>query len=281
MQSVALITGGSKGIGLGIAKAFAKRGYALILVARNESDLRDVALALAAQYAVPVTHVAADLSQPQAYNALYEHVADTYGKLDVLVNNAGDFKMLPAQGEHGLRTKPHELASDVAALFAINAVPPSALAHALHEMQLHAAHPKQLDILSSAALEIFPGNNPYGVTKAAHERLSLSVVAETRGRIKTYRVYPSNTDTRIVAGFQVPKLTPDFVGEQAVAMLHNDTATDLYLKMTAGGLLEASGALDYGLFKSDDGTYDGLALVRAHRELLAQHILPTAHDKTA
>ena len=268
-MSTVLVTGANRGIGLELCRQLKARGDDVIAVCRaSSSDLDALGVRVEAQV---------DVTSDPSVAALVTRLAGT--KLDVLVNNAGDFKMLPLPGEHGPRVASNELAADVASLFAINIIPPSALAHVLRHLQLRASHPKQLDVLSSAALEIFPGNNPYGVTKVAHERLSLAVVAETRARLKTYRVYPSNTDTRIVAGFSVPKLTPGYVGEQAVAMMHEGNATDLYLKMTNSGPVVARGLLRYEQFLQQDGlAFDGLALVRAHRALLEQELMPAAES---
>lgn len=271
-RRVALVTGGSKGIGFGIARALAKRQYDLVLVARNLPDLESAKEALKREHpAIEVHTVSADLSQTEGYARIVELLDEHYGQLDVHVNNAGDFKMLPAEHGGAKRDAPAELAHDVMTMYLVNAVPPSVFAHVLHRLQLAAPNPKQLDVLSSAALEIFPGNNPYGSTKSAHERLSLQVAADSNGKIKTYRVYPSNTDTRIVKGFDVPKMTPEQVGEAAVAMLEHDTATDLYMKMTTHGLVKGTATVSYT-------GVDGLSLVKNHRDALAKTILPVVHQ---
>ena len=267
-RRVALVTGGSKGIGFGIAHALARRNYDLVLVARDLADLERAKDLLKHDHPTIEVHVvSADLSQSEGYTRIVELLDAHYGQLDVHVNNAGDFKMLPAERDGLKRDSPEQLAQDVTQMYLVNAVPPSIFAHVLHRLQLAAPNPKQLDVLSSAALEIFPGNNPYGPTKSAHERLSLQVAADSNGKIKTYRVYPSNTDTRIVAEFKVPKMTPVQVGEESIAMLDDDTATDLYMKMTAHGLVKATTTALY-----ED--VDGLTLVRNHRDALAKSILP-------
>ena len=194
------------------------------------------------------------------------------------MNNAGDFKQIPATNDSGPRDKPEELAADIESLFKVNAVPPAIFAHVLQPLLLNSDHPQQLDVLSSAAVEIFSGNNPYGPTKVAHERISLSTVADSNARICTYRVYPSNTDTRIVKQFNVPKLTPDLVGEEAVQMMLADEGTDLYLKMTGQGLKRAQFTIDYCKFiretEQGDVLVDGLALVSEHRALVRAHFEP-------
>jgi short-subunit dehydrogenase len=273
-RRVALSTGGSKGIGLGIAKALARRDHDLVLVARNEHDLETARTELKRLHpSIEIHTISADLSQPEGYARINSLLEKHYGQLDVHVNNAGDFKMLPAESDGVKREAPQQLAHDITAMYLVNALPPSVFAFTLRNLQLAAPAPKQLDVLSSAALEIFPGNNPYGPTKSAHERLSLQVVADTAGAIRTYRVYPSNTNTRIVAGFSVPKMTPEEVGEAAIAMLEDDTATDLYMKMTAQGLITATARVSYTTHARD-----GLSLVEAHREALARDILPIVRE---
>jgi short-subunit dehydrogenase len=75
----ALITGASGGIGLDLARLFARDGYRVILVARSEAKLREHAAALGGDYVV------ADLTNPDAPAEIYSKTGD----VDVLVNNAG------------------------------------------------------------------------------------------------------------------------------------------------------------------------------------------------
>lgn len=81
-----LITGASKGIGLGIAECFAAEGSNLMLVARSEALLGDVATKLRDQYQVEVQTLAVDLSSEESR----EVVMSTWPDVDILINNAGD-----------------------------------------------------------------------------------------------------------------------------------------------------------------------------------------------
>jgi len=278
-ERVALVTGGSKGIGFAIAQRLAKRKIErLVLVARNEQDLEAAMYKIEKEYPkTKVDIVPADLAKPEAYSVIYKHLKH-YGKLDILVNNAGDFKQLPTIG----RESPDHVTDDVVNLFKINAIPPAVFEHVLMPLMLASKHPLQLDVLSSAALQIFSGNNPYGPTKAAHERISLQTVADSCGRICTYRVYPSNVDTRLVAHFTGPKLTPEMVAEKAVDMMLDDTATDLYIKMGHKGLVTASFQLLYSKYLFEDRIgdmcLDGLKLVSDHRELIQRHFEPAIDE---
>lgn len=81
----ALITGGSKGIGLAIAEGFAAEGVHLHLAARTVGDLESARDSIRSRWNVNVTVYPADLSEGGACHAL----AATVGEIDILVNNAG------------------------------------------------------------------------------------------------------------------------------------------------------------------------------------------------
>ena len=85
----ALITGASAGIGVDLAECFAKGGYDLILAARTESALKDVADRLAKVYGVKAIPIATDLGIPNAGAKLAAEIAQRGLTVDVLVNNAG------------------------------------------------------------------------------------------------------------------------------------------------------------------------------------------------
>lgn len=85
----ALITGGSSGIGLELAKVFAENGYNLILVARGEEALARVSADLTLQYHVHVDTLVYDLSIEENVFELCKEVDRLGMRVDVLVNNAG------------------------------------------------------------------------------------------------------------------------------------------------------------------------------------------------
>jgi short-subunit dehydrogenase len=85
----ALVTGASMGIGVDLAECFAKDGYDLILTARSEAALKDVAGRLAAKYAIKATPIASDLGVPGNGSKLADEIAAKSLTVDVLVNNAG------------------------------------------------------------------------------------------------------------------------------------------------------------------------------------------------
>jgi NAD(P)-dependent dehydrogenase (short-subunit alcohol dehydrogenase family) len=93
---VALITGGSRGLGLQIAGALGEYGAALALVARKQADL-DAAVAQLSAAGHTAVGIATDLGTPEAAHALTEWVLERYGHIDILVNNAGATWGAPAE----------------------------------------------------------------------------------------------------------------------------------------------------------------------------------------
>lgn len=88
---VALITGGSSGMGLEFARGLAARGYDLLLVSNREDQLASASAELSAEFPVKVRTIFQDLAQPRAADELYSRCASEGILPDVLVNDAGMF----------------------------------------------------------------------------------------------------------------------------------------------------------------------------------------------
>ena len=89
---VAVVTGSSRGIGKAIAVEFVKKGYKIVLNARDEDELieavNDVKKTIEGNEE-RVTYLAGDISQEDVCSSLIEHTVKKFGSIDVLVNNAG------------------------------------------------------------------------------------------------------------------------------------------------------------------------------------------------
>lgn len=84
----ALITGAGKGIGKAIALALAKEGVHVALLSRTDSDLKKVAEE-AKSYGVNTVIVTADIASIDSVNKAADHVLQSFGTIDILINNAG------------------------------------------------------------------------------------------------------------------------------------------------------------------------------------------------
>lgn len=84
-----LITGASSGIGLEIASCMAKKGHNLILTARRENILMEASKSISEKYKVKVDYIAADLSDVDAPEIIFNYCEEKDYEIDILVNNAG------------------------------------------------------------------------------------------------------------------------------------------------------------------------------------------------
>ena len=82
---VAVVTGGSSGIGKSIAILFAKEGADVVIISRKEEALKEVCKLNPKK----ITYVAGDITKTEVIKKLVEYVKNKFGKLDILVNNAG------------------------------------------------------------------------------------------------------------------------------------------------------------------------------------------------
>jgi NAD(P)-dependent dehydrogenase (short-subunit alcohol dehydrogenase family) len=93
---VALITGGSRGLGLQIAQALGEMGARIAISARKPAELEEAKSQLATQ-GIDALAVVNDLSKPERTPALVEAVVEAYGGINILVNNAGTSWGAPAE----------------------------------------------------------------------------------------------------------------------------------------------------------------------------------------
>ena len=85
----AIVTGGSKGLGKAIAEGLASAGANIALVSRNQSEAEAAANEIAETYNTQTLGLQVDVTQQPAIEAMVTKVAETFGRIDALVNNAG------------------------------------------------------------------------------------------------------------------------------------------------------------------------------------------------
>src|SRR5690349_1203766 len=88
-NKVAMITGGSQGIGLAVAEGLAAEGVHLVLTARNEQLLAETAQQIGGKYGVEVLGFPADVSTVADIDRILQATEKRFGGVDILINNAG------------------------------------------------------------------------------------------------------------------------------------------------------------------------------------------------
>ena len=86
---IALVTGGGTGIGLAVARSLSAEGYGVVITGRRLAVLENAAAEISAQTGNPVRGIACDVGDPAQVSAAFAEVKRQFGRLDVLVNNAG------------------------------------------------------------------------------------------------------------------------------------------------------------------------------------------------
>lgn len=95
---VSLVTGSTSGIGLGIARALAAAGSEIVLNGFGKPEsIADVQAQIASEFNVRVSHSTADMSKPASIREMIETTLTSFGRLDIVINNAGIQHVAPLQ----------------------------------------------------------------------------------------------------------------------------------------------------------------------------------------
>ena len=92
---VALVTGGSRGIGKAIARGFAGAGANVVIASRNDEELANAAAEIEQATGATVAHITTDMTRRADVSALAEKAIGAFGHVDILLNNAGGNKPQP------------------------------------------------------------------------------------------------------------------------------------------------------------------------------------------
>jgi len=188
----ALITGASSGIGRAFAHLFARDGYALVLVARREAVLEEVAADLKRTYQVPVRVMAADLSDPNIAEQLDRDLRGTGTVIDVLVNNAG----VGMQGAFADLPLDRQLR-----MIHLNVTTLTALTHLLLPSMIQRRTGGVLNVGSTAGLQPGPFMAVYYATKAFVISFSEALCDELSGSgVRVTCLAPGPTATGFAEG---------------------------------------------------------------------------------
>lgn len=206
MTHTALITGASSGLGAEFARQLAAQGIDLVLVARREARLRDLAAQVAHAHGVRVECVVDDLSDPDAPRRITEHVHTLGMTIDYLINNAGiagpDF--IEERDWNRQRT-----------YFELMLISYAALCHAFIPGMLAQGFGRILNVSSMAARIPRAGDASYGPVKAYLVALSEGLHATCKDRgVHVTALCPGFTHTEfhdVNDLADMKKATPGFI----------------------------------------------------------------------
>jgi hypothetical protein len=168
----ALITGGSSGIGIALAKEIAAHGHNVVLVARRRDALEAAAGVIEGKYGVRADAIPADLRQPDAAEKLYETIAGEKLEIGILVNNAG-FGL----GGEFLET---DLQREVE-MIQVNVIAVTQLTKLFAAPMVRRRNGRVMNVASTAAFQPGPLMAVYYATKAYVLSFSQAVAEELRG----------------------------------------------------------------------------------------------------
>jgi NAD(P)-dependent dehydrogenase (short-subunit alcohol dehydrogenase family) len=185
-MSTALVTGGSRGLGLALAIALAEKGWDLVIDARGREELDEAAAVVEAAGGGRVTAIAGDVTDPAHAEALVD-AASASGDYTLLVNNAS---MLGPSPQPTLADYPLDVLDQV---FATNLTAPLRLIQ-LSLPDLRRVGGAIINITSDAAVEGYETWGGYGASKAAIEQLS-NVLAAEEPAVTVYWLDPGDMNT--------------------------------------------------------------------------------------
>lgn len=189
-RRTALITGASSGFGVEFAKLFAHDGFDVVLVARTEPPMQELADRLRAEHAITATVIAKDLSPHGASDELVAELATRGIQVDALVNNAGFAQYGPF-----VEADRDELDQ----MLSVNVVALTQLTHALLPGMLERGWGRIVNLGSIGSFTAAPMTGAYAATKAYVLSLSLALTEELGGTgVTVTALCPGPTET----GFQ-------------------------------------------------------------------------------
>lgn len=182
---VAIVTGGSRGLGRALAGALVASGWAVVVGARHAGELEEAVAGLGSA----AVAVAGDVTDDRHRRALVRRASDL-GRLDLLVNNASTLGPSPQP-----RLEAYPL-DDLRRVYEVNVVAPLALIQESLSLLRRSSRPVIVNVTSDAALEAYAGWGGYGSSKAALEQLS-AVLAEELPEAQVWVVDPGDMRTRM------------------------------------------------------------------------------------
>jgi NAD(P)-dependent dehydrogenase (short-subunit alcohol dehydrogenase family) len=204
----AIVTGAASGIGRAIALGLSASGFAIIAVDRNEAAL--------ATLPAPIKPLAADLAQPDAFDRIVTETIAAFGRIDVLINNAGIGQASIRPDQRGNPIRFWEVTPEQWNRFlTVNATAPILMTRAVLPHLLRANSGRIITVTTSLGTMVREGYLLYGASKAAAESAMAVLAADLAGTAVTANVLVPGgvTDTPLVgeAGDRAKMLRPEIM----------------------------------------------------------------------
>lgn len=198
-RPVALVTGGSRGIGLASARALAGDGHRLVLAARDDAALQAAAAALRQDLVdADVSTVTTDVADETQVKALFQHVQSNHKRLDVLVNCAGIMQDAPLA-----MTRP----ADLQRIFTVNVFGSYYCCQYAARLMARHKHGVIVNLASAVGEQGSAGQSAYAASKSAIDGLTRSLARELAPQgIRVNAVAPGLIDTDMTAGYRGERL---------------------------------------------------------------------------
>ncbi|MBQ4348191.1 MAG: SDR family oxidoreductase [Clostridia bacterium] len=225
-DKIAIITGGNSGVGAATAELFAKEGAKVIISARRQAQLEEVAAKIEAQGG-EVMPVVSDISKAEDAKALVEAVMAKYGRIDVLINNAGVL-------DSGLKAIDKFTDDDMNRVIDINTKGTMCM---LREVTAEMAKTGKGSIVNVASVAgvMGCGGAAYVASKAAIVGVTRHTAMRFAGTgVRCNAVCPGNIATPMVAGMKPENMDMDIFGQM---MKHNDLKVGICMPEDVANIL--------------------------------------------
>ena len=209
-RKVAIVTGGSRGIGRAISVALAREGATVVLAARSAQTLAKAAQ-LVREAGGRAETVVTELASEESIGNLVRVVKDKLGRLDILVNNAGI--------THSAKFEETKT-EDLDRCWAINARAPFILCRESLPLLRQAESGYIVNVSSVVGVKGYPLQSAYTASKHAVRGMSISLAEELRGTsIRVHVICPGAVDTGMVGNVRPDIRKEDLIQPEEIAEL--------------------------------------------------------------
>jgi NAD(P)-dependent dehydrogenase (short-subunit alcohol dehydrogenase family) len=205
---VALITGATRGIGLAVAQALAEQGCQLVLTARDKRNLDKVKRELAHRKLEPLIQPC-DVRDPAAVDKLMSAVRKRFGRLGILINNAGIAHSQADVDKFPIQVWQEVIDTNLTGMFLVTRAALSLMKHG----------GAIVNNLSISARRVFPGSSAYNASKHGGLGLTNTLREELRPRgIRVIALLPGATNTEIWNDFWPDAPREKMIDPETVAL---------------------------------------------------------------